>query len=153
MDLRIDRNGTWFYRKSSIGRNRLVKLLSTLMRRDLDGHYYLVSPVEKLRIRVDDVPFLAVELERDGSGKEQRLLFRTNVDDVVLVDKSHPIRVEEDLRTGEPSPYVLVRDGLEALLSRPVFYQIVDIAVEHEMYGRRSFGVWSCNAFFQLGLA
>ena len=86
MDLRIDRNGTWFYCNSPIGRHRLVKLLSAVIRRDNDGEYYLVTPVEKLRIRVDDVPFLAVELESEGQGQQQRLLFRTNVDEVVAAD-------------------------------------------------------------------
>jgi len=88
MDLRIDRNGTWFYCNSPIGRHRLVKLLSAVMRRDRDGDYYLVTPVEKLRIRVDDAPFLAVELESEGQGKKQRLLFRTNVDEVVAADSN-----------------------------------------------------------------
>ena len=152
MDLRIDRNGTWFYCNSPISRQRLVKLLSAVMRRDRDGDYYLVTPVEKLRIRVDDAPFLAVELESEGQGKNQRLLFRTNVDEVVAADEDHPIRIVEDTNSGEPSPYLMVRDGLEALLSRPVFYRLVDLAVEHNQDGRAVLGVWSCNVFFRLGL-
>ena len=131
MDLRIDRNGTWFYCNSPIGRHRLVKLLSTVIRRDNDGDYYLVTPVEKLRIRVDDAPFLAVELESEGQGQNQRLLFRTNVDEVVAADEDHPIRIVEAAGSGEPSPYLLIRDRLEALLSRPVFYRLVALAVEH----------------------
>ena len=152
MDLRIDRNGTWFYCNSPIGRHRLVKLLSAVMRRDRDGDYYLVTPVEKLRIRVDDAPFLAIELESEGQGEKQRLLFRTNVDEVVAADEDHPIRIVEDPDSGEPSPYLLIRDGLEALLSRPVFYRLVDLAVEHNQDGRTVLGVWSCNVFFRLGL-
>ena len=151
MDLRIDRNGTWFYCNSPIGRHRLVKLLSTVIRRDNDGDYYLVTPVEKLRIRVDDAPFLAVELESEGQGQQQRLLFRTNVDEVVAADVEHPIRIDEDVGSGEPSPYLMIRDGLEALLSRPVFYRLVDLAVEHNQDGRTVLGVWSCNVFFHLG--
>ena len=151
MNLRIDRNGTWFYCDSPIGRHRLVKLLSTVMRRDNDGHYYLVTPAEKLRIRVDDVPFLVVELESEGQGQQQRLLFRTNVDEVVVADKDHPIRIVEDAGSGEPSPYLMIRDGLEALLSRPVFYRLVDLAVERHQENRTALGVWSCNVFFRLG--
>ena len=152
MDLRIGRNGTWFYRNSPIGRHRLVKLLSTVIWRDNDGDYYLVTPVEKLRIRVDDAPFLAVELETEGQGKKQRLLFRTNVDEVVAADADHPIRVVEDADSGEPSPYLMIRNGLEALLSRPVFYRLVNLAVEHNQDGRTALGVWSCNVFFRLGI-
>ena len=151
MDLRIDRNGTWFYCNSPIGRHRLVKLLSTVIRRDNDGDYYLVTPVEKLRIQVDDAPFLAVELESEGQGQQQRLLFRTNVDEVVAADEAHPIRIVEDAGSGEPSPYLMIRDGLEALLSRPVFYRLVDLAVEHKQDGQTALGVWSCNVFFRLG--
>ena len=140
MDLRIDRNGTWFYCNSPIGRHRLVKLLSTVIRRDNDGDYYLVTPVEKLRIRVDDAPFLAVELESEGQGRKQRLLFRTNVDEVVAADKDHPIRIVENEGSGEPSPYLMIRDGLEALLSRPVFYRLVDLAGAHKQDGRTARG-------------
>jgi hypothetical protein len=153
MDLHIDRSGIWFYKDSPIGRHRLVKLLSSVMRRDEDGDYYLVTPVEKLRIQVDDVPFLAVELESEGQGQKQKLLFRTNVDDIVIADEYHPIRVAEDLITGEPSPYVMIRDGLEALLSRSVFYRLVDLAVELDTDGETVLGVWSCNIFFKLGLS
>ena len=98
------------------------------MRRD-DNDYYLVTPIEKLRIQVDDAPFLAVEIDREGSGESQHLLFRTNVDDVVEAGPRHPIRVVIDSLTGEPSPYILVRDRLEALISRPVFYQMADLAL------------------------
>ena len=151
MDLRIDRNGTWFYLGSPIGRRRLVKLLSSVMRREADGDYYLVTPAEKLRIQVADAPFLAVELEAEGEKEEQRLLFRTNVDDVIAADSDHPIRVTEDPKSGEPSPYLMVRNGLEALLSRPVFYRLVDLSVEREQRGRAMLGVWSSGLFFPLG--
>ena len=150
MDLRIDRNGTWFYMGSPIGRHRLVKLLSSVMRREADGDYYLVTPAEKLRIQVADAPFLAVELGAEGAKEDQRLLFRTNVGDVIVADNDHPIRVAEDPKSGEPSPYLMVRNGLEALLSRPVFYRLVDLSVEREQPGSAMLGVWSSGLFFPL---
>ncbi len=95
-----------------------IKLLSSVLRLETDGEYYLVTPVEKLRICVDDAPFVGVELQVEGQGREQRLVLRTNVDDIILVDADHPIRVVEDVISSEPSPYVMVRNGLEALISR-----------------------------------
>ena len=150
IDLRISRDGTWHYQGSPIHRLRLVKLFASVMRRD-DNDYYLVTPIEKLRIQVDDAPFLAVEIDQEGSGESQRLLFRTNVDEVVAADEDHPIRIVEDTGSGEPSPYLMIRDGLEALLSRPVYYHLVELAVEHRQDGRTALGVWSCNVFFRLG--
>jgi len=151
MDLRITRSGVWMYQSSPINRDRLVKLLSSILRLDGDGEYYLVTPAEKLRIRVDDVPFLGVELQVDRKAGHQRLLFRTNVGDIILMDASHPIRVVEDEVSGEPSPYLMVRDGLEARLTRPVFYQIVDLAIERYDTSEGRVGVWSCGTFFNLG--
>ena len=150
MALRIARNGTWYYRDSPINRRRLVRLLASVMRKDDDG-YCLVTPTEKLRIRVEDAPFLIVEMEQDGAGDTQRLLFRTNVDDVIAVDEHHPIVVTNDPLTGEPSPYVRVRDRLDALISRPVFYQLADLAVERDGTHSGELGVWSCSSFFVLG--
>lgn len=151
MDLRITRNGTWVYQDSQIKKERLVKLLSSVLRLETDGEYYLVTPVEKLRICVDDAPFVGVELQVEGQGREQRLVFRTNVDDIILVDADHPIRVAEDEISSEPSPYVMVRNGLEALISRPVFYQLVELAVEDHQAPAGVIGIWSCNTFFSLG--
>ena len=150
IDLRILRDGTWHYQGSPIHRLRLVKLFASVMRRD-DDDYYLVTPIEKLRIQVDDAPFLAVEINREGSGKSQRLLFRTNVDDVIEAGPRHPIRVVIDSLTGEPSPYILVRDRLEALISRPVFYQMADLALIENDASSNEFGVRSCGRFFVLG--
>jgi len=110
-----------------------------------------VTPVEKLKIQVDDAPFVAVEIEREGGGESQRLLFRTNVDDVVEASSQYPIRVVIDPLTGEPSPYILVRDRLEALISRPVFYQMADLALMESDASSTEFGVWSCGQFFTLG--
>jgi len=150
MDLRIARDGTWFYMGSPIGRAALVRLFASILRRDGDD-YFLVTPVEKVRIRVDDAPFVAVELEARGAGDEQELLFRTNVDDVVIAGPGHPIRVETELESGAPAPYILVRDRLEALINRPVFYQLVDLGVDHVTDGRAALGVWSGGRFFSLG--
>jgi uncharacterized protein len=145
--IRIARDGTWFYHGSPIGRKQLVKLFAKVLRRDEAGQYWLITPVERGTIVVDDAPFIAVELSMTGTGKEQRLTLRTNLDDEVTVDRAHPIRVVENTDTGEPSPYVLVRDNLEALIARAVFYQLVDLGVEES--GR--FGVWSSGTFFTLG--
>tara|TARA_B100000029_G_scaffold516309_2_gene628600 strand:- start:7560 stop:8114 length:555 start_codon:yes stop_codon:yes gene_type:complete len=150
IDLRIMKNGVWLYENSRIQRDRLVKLLSSILKLDDDGKYYLVTPSEKLRIRVDDAPFLGVEFAVDGSEKNQKLVFRTNVDDTVLVDVNHPIRVVESIDTGEPSPYLMVRDGLEARLSRTVFYQLADLAIEQNQFQNNSIGIWSCGTFFYL---
>ena len=150
IDLRISRDGTWYYQGSPIHRLRLVKLFASVMRRD-DDDYYLVTPVEKLRIQVDDAPFIAVEIDREGDGESQRLLFRTNVDDVVEAGPRHAIRVVIDPLSGEPSPYILVRDRLEALISRPVFYQMADLALMENNASSTEFGVWSCGHFFTLG--
>ena len=121
-DMRIARDGTWFYRGTPIGRKPLVKLFSTVIRRDEVGDYWLVTPVERGRILVDDAPFTAVEFEIAGSGRGQVLRLRSNVDDWIEAGPDHPIRVAEDPESGEPSPYILVRDNLEALILRAVFY-------------------------------
>jgi uncharacterized protein len=151
--MRIARDGTWFYQGSPIGRKKLVKLFSTVLRREADGSFWLVTPVERCRIAVDDAPFLAVEMRVSGSGRAQKLRFRTNVDDEVTAGAMHPIRVREDERTREPSPYVLIRAGLEALIGRAVFYDLVELAEIATIDGRASLGVWSDGAFFTLGAA
>lgn len=150
IDMRIARDGTWFYMGSPIGRKPMVRLFSTILRRD-DEKYYLVTPVEKVGIKVDDAPFVAVEMTIEGDGSHQIISFRTNVDDVVLVDKDHPLRVEIDPVTGEPSPYVLVRGGLEALIARAVFYDLVAAAEERIFEGKKILAVQSSGEFFPLG--
>ena len=150
-DMRIARDGTWFYRGSPIGRKPLVKLFSTVLRREPDGSYWLVTPVERGRILVDDAPFTAVELTVAGSGHDQTLCFRTNVDDEVTADREHPIRVAHDPETGEPSPYIMVRNGLEARLLRSVYYHLVELGEERREGGVTTFGVWSMGVFFALG--
>ncbi len=143
LDMRIARDGTWFYLGTPIGRFELVKLFSTILRRDGDD-YFLVTPVEKVGITVDDAPFVAVDFNRVADG----LVFETNVGDLVRAGPDHPIRVVRDPQTGEPSPYVLVRANLEALIDRKSFYRLVDVGEEADVDGVRWFGVWSNGAFF-----
>ncbi len=151
IDMRIARDGTWFYHGSPIGRKPLVKLFAGVLHRDETGDYWLETPAEKCRIRVDDAPFMALEMTVDGAGCEQRLSFRTNVDENVTAGESHPLRITVDSDTGEPAPYVLVRDGLEALIARAVYYDLVELGVEETLDGTARFGVWSGGVFFALG--
>ena len=148
IDMRIARDGTWFYLGSPINRKPLVKLFSTVLRLEEDGEYYLITPVEKARIKVDDAPFTAVEMTVTGEGKSRQLTFRTNIDEVATIDADHPLRVSIDGETGEPSPYILVRDNLEALVVRSVFYDLVDLA---EDIGGDKLGVWSSGICFEIG--
>lgn len=150
-NIRIARDGTWFYHGSPITRKPLVKLFARVLRRDDAGRYLLVTPVERGFIDVDDVPFTAVALTATGSGRDQRLSFRTNLDEEITAGAGHPIRVAENPETGEPSPYVRVRDGLEALILRPVFYDLVELGVAERLDGGEVFGVWSEHNFFRLG--
>ncbi len=151
IDMRIGRDGTWYYLGSPIGRKPMVKLFSSVLRRDDDDRFYLVTPVERLGIAVDDAPFVAVEMFVEGAGPEQKLIFRTHVDDYVTADADHPIRVEIDPETEEPAPYVLVRDRLEALIARPLFYDLVEMAEERRIDGETVLGVMSGGAFFTIG--
>lgn len=150
-DIRIARDGTWYYRGSPIGRKALVKLFATVLRRDDTGEYWLVTPVERGRIVVDDAPFTAVECTATGSGMDQKLSFRTNLDDWVEAGPEHPIRVALAPDTEEPSPYIEVRHRLEALIVRSVYYQLVGLAVEHQVNGKDHLGLWSNGTFFPLG--
>lgn len=148
LDMQIKRDGSWHYLGSPIGRARLVRLFSTVLRRDDDDRYYLVTPVEKIGITVDDVPFLVVAMAVEGDGKDQVLRFTTSVGDQVTVDADHPLRFVVDEATGEPAPYVLVRARLEALINRAVFYDLVELGVESEVEGKTWFGVWSSGDFY-----
>ncbi|EDM31615.1 hypothetical protein RTM1035_19861 [Roseovarius sp. TM1035] len=143
LDMRIARDGTWFYLGTPIGRPELVRLFSTILRRDGDD-YFLVTPVEKVGITVDDAPFVAVDFEAEGTGAAQTLRFETNVGDHVTAGPDTPIRVTRDPETGEPSPYVLVRANLEALIDRKSFYRLVEIGDRHDGW----FGLWSGGEFF-----
>ena len=148
--MRIGRDGTWFYRGTPINRQPLVKLFSSVLRRESDGSYWLVTPVERGRIEVEDAPFTAVELDVQGQGRQQVLVFRTNLEERVEAGPDKALRVETDPESGEPRPYIMVRDGLEALLLRPVFYQLVELA-EASDDREDVIGVWSKGRFFPLG--
>ncbi|WP_132540920.1 DUF1285 domain-containing protein [Rhodovulum euryhalinum] len=147
LDMRIARDGTWFYLGTPIGRAPLVRLFSTILKRE-GARYFLVTPVEKVGITVEDVPFVAVDFERAGTGADQILTFTTNVGDRVAAGPDHPIRVERDPETGEPAPYVLVRRNLEARIDRKSFYRLVEIGTRATHDGAEWFGLWSGGAFF-----
>lgn len=153
IDMRIASDGTWFYQGSAITRDRLVRLFSTVLRRDEDGKYFLVTPVEKVGITVDDAPFLAVGMSVDGTRREQIVTLETNVGDLVKVDAAHPLRFSDSSAQAGPKPYVLVRGRLEALVNRPRFYDLVELGVEEEIDGAPWFGVWSSGTFFAMARA
>lgn len=140
----------WYYRGSPIERLPLVKLFASVLRREADGRYWLVTPAERGRIEVDDVPFLAVALTAKGRGRRQRLILRTNLDEIVTAGPHHPLRFANTAR-GETIPYILIRDGLEARLSRTVFFDLVECGIESRHAGAAAFGVWSDGAWFRLG--
>jgi len=150
-DIHIAADGSWFYRGTPINRAGLVRLFSTVLRRDAAGAYWLVTPAERGRITVADAPFAAVELDRRGEGRLQELIFRTNVDDIVTADRDHRLRVTTADASGGPRPYIQVRNGLEARLTRPVFYQLVELGREERVGDTTLFGVWSKGEFFPLG--
>ena len=150
LDMRIARDGTWYYCGSPITRMPLVKLFSSVLRREPDGAYWLVTPVERGRVAVEDAPFIAVAVDREGEGHNQRLIFRTNLDEIVTAGPDHPLRVET-AADGTPAPYIVVRPGLEARLARPVFYELVELGGEERIAGELQFGVWSGGMFFRLG--
>lgn len=143
IDMEIRRDGTWFYEGTPIGRPGLVKLFASILWREGDK-YFLVTPVEKVGIKVEDAPFVAVDFEASGEGVAQQLTFQTSLEDVADAGPDLPITVVRDPRTGEPAPYVRIRRNLEALIDRKSFYRLVDIGVHHDGW----FGLWSGGAFF-----
>jgi hypothetical protein len=143
--LEILRDGTWAHEGARITREALVRLFASILRKDADGATYLVTPVEKIRVRVEDAPFVAIRADRAGEGRDQTIVFTTNVGDIVQAGPDHPLRVEH--RDGEPRPYVLVRGRLEARVLRAPFYELVEWAEERE--GR--LGVWSVGVWWELG--
>ena len=148
IDIVIRRDGTWMHEGTPIGREALVRLFSTVLRLDPDG-YHLVTPAEKLKITVEDAPFLAVRVDREAG----MLRFTTNVGDVVEAGPEHGLRVESDPETGEPAPYLHVRRGLEARLTRPVFYEVVEMAEPRDTAEGRVFGVSSGGAWWPVAPA
>ncbi len=148
LDMRIARDGNWFYLGTPIGRHSMVQLFSTILRRDGDS-YFLVTPVEKVGIRVDDAPFVAIDFEAEGAGRNQKVTFVSNVGDTMTAGPENPLRIVRDPDTGEVSPYVLVRSNLEALIDRKSFYRLVDICDHEESGGESWFGMWSGGEFFR----
>ena len=147
LDIRIARDGTWFYLGTPIGRPELVRLFASILKREGDA-YFLVTPVEKVGIRVDDAPFVAVDFEAAGEGREQVLTFETNLGELAEAGPDHPLRVVRDPESGEPAPYVMVRAGLEALIDRKSFYRLVELGAHEERDGQSWFGLWSGGEFF-----
>jgi hypothetical protein len=146
--MRIASDGLWFYNGTPIGRLPLVKLFASILRKEGDRHV-LVTPVEKVGIRVDDAPFLAVEMEREGEGAAQNLIFRTNVDDFAAAGPKNPLRFERDAKDGV-KPYLLVRDALWAKLARPLLYELAAIGEPAQVNGVEMFGVRSGGLFFPI---
>ena len=144
-DMRIARDGTWFHQGSPIGREAMVRLFSTILRREADGSYVLVTPVEKLSIEVEDAPFVAVELKSEGEGRERALAFRLNTGDLVAAGPDNALLVRET--ADGPHPYLHVRAGLEALVVRSVYYELMNMALDE---GDERIGLWSNGAFFPL---
>ena len=151
IDMQIARDGTWYFQGSPIQRKKLVKLFASVLNRDEAGDFWLETPAERCRITVDDAPFLAVEMAVEGVGVNQHLTFRTNVDDIVIAGPNNPIRVGTIKKTGEPLPYICVRDGIEALITRAVFYDLVELGIEKNKKETTTLGVWSEGVFFCLG--
>lgn len=147
IDMVIKTDGSWYYMGTPIARERMVKLFSTILRKDDDGKTYMVTPVEKIGITVDDAPFVVTTMECSGGDSDEIISFTTNVGDVIVLDGEHPLRVEVNSETGEPRPYVLVRGNLEALISRSVFYELVEHASEED----GSLILHSSGATFTLG--
>jgi hypothetical protein len=148
-DMMIARDGKWFYHGTPIPRKEMVCLFASALTRRPDGSYWLVTPSEEGQIEVEDVPFLAVELFTSGSGREAVFSFRTNVDEIITLDQSHPLRVVCN-KDGAP-PYLTVREGLEARLTRSVYYELVALGLEESIDGERLYGIWSKDLFFPLG--
>lgn len=153
----IRRDGTWLYRGTPINRKELVCLFASVLRREEDGSWWLQTPAERGRIEVEDAPFVAVELDWSGDGRQQVLSFRTNIDEVVTAGPEHPIRVSHDIITCEPTPYILIKPGaaphlgVEARINRATYYELVALAVPRWAGSKRVLGVWSEGQFFPLG--
>lgn len=152
IDIRIARDGTWYHEGEPIRRKELVRLFSTILRRDEDGHSYLVTPAERLRIEVEDAHFLVTDVEVAGEGDQRRFCFTTQVGDQVLAGPDHPLWVEESA-TGEPSPYLAIRGRLHGRLTRALFYRLIEMTEERMVDGKPQLGITSSGIFFSLGSA
>jgi hypothetical protein len=147
-EMRIARDGTWYHQGSPIGRPAMVRLFSTVLRREPDGGHVLVTPIEKLAIEVEDAPFIATAMKVEGTGPAMRLAFQLNTGDLVTAGPAHPLRFAGDAEA--PRPYLHVRGGLEALVARPVYYELAELALAND--GAEP-GVWSDGVFFPVGAA
>jgi hypothetical protein len=152
LDMRIASDGTWYYMGTPIGRPALVRLFSTILKRE-DGKHFLVTPVEKVGIRVDDAPFLAVEMVKASDDRGRLLRFRTNVDDWVACGRDHALRFEREAETDGLKPYLHVRRNLWAKVTRALFYDLVELGEERDLGGERMFGVASAGEFFAMAPA
>lgn len=152
MDMRIARDGTWFHEGTPIGRLPMVKMFASILKLE-EGKYFLVTPVEKVGIVVEDVPFIAVDFSVEGEGDSRVITFTTNVGDAATAGPDHPLRVERDAATGEPAPYVMIRRGLEARIDRKSFYRLVEIGETAPHEGADWFGIRSAGQFFPVILA
>ena len=150
--MHIDRHGTWHYRGSSIERQELVTLFSSVLRRDDAGDHWLITPAEMARVSVEDAAYMVVDLLIEGEGSDQTIRFRTNIDAEVTLDAAHPLRVAVDAGDQSPAPYVTLDHGLEAKLSRAVFYDLVALGVEEKIKDEQILGVWSDGDFFPMGV-
>ena len=152
-NMKIAMDGTWYYQGTPINRIALVKLFASVLSKDSKGTYWLITPVERGTIEVEDAPFIAVEVnvEKDTRSNIEIFVFRTNLDENVVCGPENPLRVQFDPSTEEPRPYILVRNGLEARLTRSVYYELVEMAIEQETEGQKVLGIWSKETFFPLG--
>lgn len=149
MDMRIARDGTWYHESGPIGRPAMVKLFASILKLE-EGRYYLVTPVEKVGIQVEDAPLIACDLDVTGQGRDQNLTFTTKTEDIVTAGPDHAIRVTLDQGSGEPSPYIHIRGGLDARIDRKTFYRLVELGVQEEVDATPWFGVWSAGVFFPI---
>lgn len=152
IDIVIKRDGVWVHEGTPIGRAKLVRLFSTVLRREGDD-YFLVTPVEKMEITVEDAPFIAVLMRREGEGEAQRLIFTTNVGDEAQAGPDHELVFRQDPETGEHAPYIDIRAGLEARIARAVYYDLVALGETRDIKGEEMFGVFSGGVFFSFGPA
>lgn len=153
LELVIARDGRWFYQGREMQREKLKKLFASIMRREADGDYYLLTPVEKYRIQVEDAPFLAHSLDVEGEGDARVLWFRTNMDDLFALGEEHPLVVRRNSDSGEQVPYILIKRNLEARVERNAFYHLTELAELRTINGRPHYGVTSQGSFFSLGEA
>ncbi len=151
MDLRVSRDGQWIFKGEPMAREAIVRLFSTILRREADGHYYLVTPVEKWRLQVEDTPLLAHSLEASGKAEQQVLSLTTSVGEILEIGPDHPLEVGTYDNSDEPRPVVTVRHGVEARLVTAAFYDLAEHAIERVEHGQSVFGVWSHGIFYKIG--